>query len=381
MSAKCCVLIAAVFTAVPLFAAGGQNVIAPGDTLKISVLGEPDHSKQVIVDDDGRISLPLVKDIQVAGLTTTAAAAAVADKLGKFIKNPDVTVELIQRARRQVTVAGPVKTPGVYPIERETRVMEVIGLAGGFLAGADRSKVTITRRGSAEPINCNLEAFLAGTQPDANVVLQDGDVIQVPESAPTLGTVFVYGAVRLPGQPVMLREGMKVSQAISAAGGIVPEQADLTRATVKRSGQNEPIQIDLAKSLAGDPAADITLQSGDVVTVPTIEQMGTFTIIGGVARSGDYPLKKDMTVSKAIAAAGGQTPRAKISEIRLTRMDNSGVSRSTRIDLSKISEGSEPDVALQPGDTIFVPEQAERQDSTRWLAIGISLLGILLRGR
>ncbi|HOP80629.1 MAG TPA: polysaccharide biosynthesis/export family protein, partial [Armatimonadota bacterium] len=140
-----------------------QSTISPGDTLRITVLGEPEHSKDVVVGDDGRISLPLAKDIEVAGLTTSAAAEAIANSLGKYLKNPNVTVEVTQKARKLVTVTGQVRTPGVYPIELETTLMEVIGLAGGFTEMADTANVTVTRRESLEPISCNLQSFLIGT--------------------------------------------------------------------------------------------------------------------------------------------------------------------------------------------------------------------------
>ncbi|HPP74952.1 MAG TPA: polysaccharide biosynthesis/export family protein [Armatimonadota bacterium] len=355
-----------------------QSTISPGDTLRITVLGEPEHSKDVVVGDDGRISLPLAKDIEVAGLTTSAAAEAIANSLGKYLKNPNVTVEVTQKARKLVTVTGQVRTPGVYPIELETTLMEVIGLAGGFTEMADTANVTVTRRESLEPISCNLQSFLIGTDETANVRLQDGDVILVPEKSPTLGIVFVYGAVNQPGQPIQLREGMRISQAISAAGGILPAQAELTRATLKRQGEPEPIPIDLAKALAGDLSADLVLNSGDTITVPTIEQTGTYTIYGAVANSGEFPLKSNMTISKVVALAG-TTGNANMSDLRITRSSEGGTLQAIKVDLKKISAGKAEDVAIQPGDTIYVTERAERRDLTRWLALGLTLIGILIR--
>ncbi|MBI2843056.1 MAG: SLBB domain-containing protein [Armatimonadetes bacterium] len=356
-----------------------QGAIGPGDTLKITVLGEADYPRQVIVEDDGRIALPLAKDIRVSGMTMSEAAVAIAQKLSKFIKNPDVTVELIQKARKLVTVSGQVRTPGVYPLERESRLMEVIGLAGGFLETADQSKVTVTRWDSPEPVKCDLLAFLAGSRPDANVVLQDGDVILVPEKTPTLGNVFVFGAVRQPGLAIQIREGMRVSQAISAAGGIIPETADPARAMVKRQGQDEPVQFELAKALAGDPTSDLLLQAGDTITIPTMEQIGTFTIVGAVANSGEFPVRPNMTVQKALAAAGGPRQGAKLTQVRLTRTDQAGNKQSVKIDLVRVADGKTQDVAVLPGDTLFVPERPPRQDMPRLIAVGVSLLALLLR--
>lgn len=380
MSVKFLILFFTIAMVAPAAFAGAaeSNVIGPGDTIRISVLNEPDQSRQVVVDSDGCIALPLAKGIHIAGLTTTEAASVVAQALNKYMKNPDVMIETVEKARRSVTITGQVRTPGVYPLQPATRLMEAIGLAGGLSEAADTSGVSVTRRGSTEPIICDLKQFLAGDLESANIILEDGDVILVPESNPTVGVVFVYGAVRQPGQPVQIREGMRVSQAISAAGGLVFEQADLTKATLKHEGQNDTVQIDLGKAMANDTTADLLLQPGDMITVPLLEQGGSYTIFGAVNNSGEFPIKGKMTVSKAIATAGTSS-RAKISSLKLTRTDSDGKLQSMAIDLNKITNGKSQDVALQSGDTIYVPERAEGIDKGRLFAIGITLLGILLR--
>jgi polysaccharide export outer membrane protein len=380
MSAKFLLLVFIVtISLVPALAiSADQSTIGPGDTLKITVLGEPDQSKQVVVDDDGRISLPLVKDFQVSGLTTSAAADAIAEKLKAFIKNPDVTVEMAAKALKRVTLNGQVKTPGVYPIERGTRLMQVIGLAGGLLESANTSGVSVTRSGQAQPITCNLQTFIAGGDEAANVVLQDGDVVTVPERTPAVGTVFVYGAVKTPGQPIVMREGMRVSQAVSAAGGILPDQADPNRAALKHEGQADSTQIDLAKALSGDQTADLVLKHGDTITIPTVEKTGTYTVFGAVTNSGEFPLRSNMTVTNALALASVAN-NAKVTDVRLTRNDSAGKSQAIKVDVKRVSSGQDTDVALQPGDTIYVPQQAQRDLPTRWLAIGVSIIGILLR--
>lgn len=376
-SARFLILVAILSMAVlPVCLLAAESTIAPGDTIRITVLGEPDQSKQVVVDDDGRIALPLAKDIQVAGKTTSQAATEIARALSGFIKNPDVTVEMVQRVKRQVTVAGQVRNPGVYALERDTRLMEVLGLAGGMTEAADPAKVTVTRRDTSEPIKCDLQSFLAGNMDTANVILQDGDVILIPERSPSIGTVFVYGPVRQPGVPIQIREGMRVSEAVSSAGGIIPELADTTRCTIRRANAPEPITIDLSRALAGDPSADITLMAGDTITVPTIEQSGTFTIFGSVANPGEFPIKGRMTVAKAVASAGA-TPRAKITDVTLTRTDASNKTESMKINLKQVTEGRIADVTVQPGDTIYVPEGRERPDLIRLLGLGVGIAALI----
>jgi protein involved in polysaccharide export with SLBB domain len=236
----------------------------------------------------------------------------------------------------------------------------------------------VTRSGQAQPITCNLQTFIAGGDEAANVVLQDGDVVTVPERTPAVGTVFVYGAVKTPGQPIVMREGMRVSQAVSAAGGILPDQADPNRAVLKHEGQADSTQIDLAKALSGDQTADLVLKHGDTITIPTVEKTGTYTVFGAVTNSGEFPLRSNMTVTNALALASVAN-NAKVTDVRLTRNDSAGKSQAIKVDVKRVSSGQDTDVALQPGDTIYVPQQAQRDLPTRWLAIGVSIIGILLR--
>lgn len=364
------------FLAAQAVADTSTTVISAGDTIRITVLGEPDQTKQVLVDSNGMIALPLVKDVHVAGMTTPEAAADIAGRLAKWIKNPDVTVELVQKVRRLVTVAGQVKNPGVYPADQDTRLMEIIGLAGGFGPEADSSKVRITRRGGESPINVNLDEFLAGKNEQANQTVREGDVILVPEKSPSLGNVFVYGSVKSPGLPIQLHDGMRVSHAVSAAGGVVPEMADLARCEIRHKDGSAPVTVDLTKALAGDQDADVLLAAGDTVTVPTQQQTGTYTILGAVNKSGEFPMKPNLTLFQAVAAAG--TPAgARLNDVQLARHITGTVKlRALKADLSKVASGKAEDLTLQPGDTIYVPQQHEKFDWLRILGLGLGAAAI-----
>lgn len=357
--------------------AAEQNLISIGDTLKITVLNEPAQTRDVVVDESGRISLPLAKDITVAGLSTSDAASAIALALGKYLKNPDVTVEIGQRVRKVVTITGQVRTPGVYTLEREVRLFEAVGLAGGFAETADLSRVNVTRRGGLQPMTCDMQAFLAGTLATGNISVEDGDVINVPEKNPASGTVFVYGAVKQPGVPISIRDGMRLSQAVSAAGGVLPDQADTTKATLVHQGQTQLVNLDLARALSGDPNCDIVLQPGDTVTVPGLQQVGTYTVYGAVTNSGEFPMKMKMTISKVVATAGA-APSAKIQNVRLTRVDQNGKTQSYQVDLAKVNNGTAADMEVQPGDTVYVPQQEQRQDVARWAAVALGLVALLI---
>lgn len=378
MPVRCFLLVSVLIVLASAAWAAGDSTIVPGDTIKITVLGEPEQTKEVVVDPDGRVALPLVKDIVVAGKTTADAASIIAEKLKTWIKNPDVTVDMVQKAKWQVTVAGQVKTPGVYAVPPGTRVMGAVGLSGGFLDGADQSKVRISRRGVATPIDSNILEFLAGRSIDDNPELREGDVILVPEKSPMLGNVFVFGSVKTPGQSVQLRDGMRVSQAISAAGGVVQEQADLSKVEIRRQGQPAPIRVDLAKAMGGDAAADVPLKPGDSINVPMVEQTGTFTVYGAVVRQGEFPLKGNMTVAKAVASCG-LSDRAKISGVMVRRVSGAGQNpQGISVDLTRVAQGKSQDVPLQAGDTIYVPEKGEKTNWGQLLGIGVGIAALLV---
>lgn len=226
-------------------------------------------------------------------------------------------------------------------------------------------------------MTCDMQAFLAGTLATGNISVEDGDVINVPEKNPASGTVFVYGAVKQPGVPISIRDGMRLSQAVSAAGGVLPDQADTTKATLVHQGQTQLVNLDLARALSGDPNCDIVLQPGDTVTVPGLQQVGTYTVYGAVTNSGEFPMKMKMTISKVVATAGA-APSAKIQNVRLTRVDQNGKTQSYQVDLAKVNNGTAADMEVQPGDTVYVPQQEQRQDVARWAAVALGLVALLI---
>lgn len=155
--------------------------IGPEDLLDISVWKNPELSRTVPVRPDGKVSLPLVNDIQAAGLTPTALRQQLIDRLAEFIPAPEVAVIVREVHSMKVAVVGSVKTPGRYEIKSAATVLEMIALAQGFTDFASRDRIVILRRenGESKRIPFNYRKVAAGDE-QANLVVQPGDIIVVP---------------------------------------------------------------------------------------------------------------------------------------------------------------------------------------------------------
>jgi polysaccharide export outer membrane protein len=159
-----------------------KYVIGPEDVLSIHVWKEDALTRQVPVRSDGRISLPLIDEVQAAGLTPLQLKEKLTVRLKEFIDNPSVSVIVTEANSQKVYVSGEVKTPGVYQLRGETRLLQVIPMAGGFTEWADQKKVLIIRKEGEKDrrIVVNYKKIVSGEDMSANIVLKPGDTIIVP---------------------------------------------------------------------------------------------------------------------------------------------------------------------------------------------------------
>ena len=156
--------------------------IGPEDVLNISVWKEPTISNTVPVRPDGKISLPLINDVQAAGLTPSALAGAITEKLKKFITDPQVTVIVTAVNSQRVYVLGEVTRPGAFPMIPGMRVLQLLSDAGGFTAFANRRNIHIVRMENGKQVKYpfNYNDALKGDKPEQNIVLKSGDTVVVP---------------------------------------------------------------------------------------------------------------------------------------------------------------------------------------------------------
>ncbi|HYK34831.1 polysaccharide biosynthesis/export family protein [Alloacidobacterium sp.] len=154
--------------------------IGVGDVLHITVWEEPQLTETAVVRPDGKVSMPLVTEVDVAGLTPEAAQQVLTDRLVKFVHKPRVTVTVQEIHSRMVYITGEVQRPGAYPLMDSMNVVQLVARAGGLTDFAKQKKVYVLRGSTSARVNVNYEKVLKGQAPQQNVELAPGDTVVVP---------------------------------------------------------------------------------------------------------------------------------------------------------------------------------------------------------
>lgn len=157
-------------------------VIGPQDVLDIDVWKEAELTRSVPVRPDGKISLPLLNDVQAAGLTPTQLSEEITTDLKKFITDPQVTVIVTQINSQRVYILGEMTRPGAYPLLPGMTVLQALSSAGGFTPFANMKKIYVLRNegGKQEKFPFNYKDVVKGKNAGENIVLKAGDQIVVP---------------------------------------------------------------------------------------------------------------------------------------------------------------------------------------------------------
>lgn len=157
-------------------------IIGAQDVLDISVWKEAELTRSVPVRPDGKISLPLLNDVQAAGLTPTQLASQLTTDFKKFVTDPQVTVIVTAINSRRVYILGEAGRPGAYPLLPQMTVLQALSSAGGFTQFANVKKIYVLRSENGKQVKYpfNYKEVIAGKEADQNIVLQPGDTIVVP---------------------------------------------------------------------------------------------------------------------------------------------------------------------------------------------------------
>src|SRR5688572_20585255 len=158
-----------------------EYTIGPEDVLDISVWKNPELSRKVPVRPDGRVSLPLINDIQAAGLTPSELREQLAKRLAEYVPSAEVSVIVSEVQSLKVAVVGAVKTPGRFMLKSPATVLECIALAQGLTEFANRERIVVLRQnnGSTQRIPFNYRKVSEGDEQD-NFFVRPGDIIVVP---------------------------------------------------------------------------------------------------------------------------------------------------------------------------------------------------------
>jgi len=264
--------------------------IGPGDDLDITVFGLPELSEHARVGNSGDISLPLIGNVHLAGLSGDEAQAVIARHLvdGHFVNNPNVSVYVREYTTEGISVIGEVNKPGVYSALGPDRLVDLVQTAGGLTDKAGKT-ITITHRDDPKhPITLTWSNDGSGMA-ENNIQLLPGDTVVISKA----GIVYVVGEVNRPGGFVITDNKMTASQVLVMAAGPTSIAALNRAKMIRRTPEGlKDLPLPLKKVLQAK-VPDMELQPDDIIWIPssrtkTIASQTTSTIIGSAATLAIY---------------------------------------------------------------------------------------------
>ena len=304
----------AMFAVATFAAPRDEYILGPSDVVKISVYENPEMLTETRIGENGKIHFPLLGEIAIGGLSIAEAENKIGDALrtGKFVPKPHVTLFVTAFRSQQVSVLGYVNRPGLYPIEKPTRLSEMLANAGGINpSGADVLTLTRVEAGQLKKIDINQNKAFGSGDVALDIPVRGGDVIFVPRAP----QYYIYGEVQHPGY-LRLEQDMTVTQALAGGGGVTARGSE-TRIRISRRDRTS------GKTQTYDAPLDAPVLADDVIFVPATQ----FYIYGEIQRPGPYRIEPHMNLTQAIAVGGGPTGRGSETSVRISRRDKDGKMR------------------------------------------------------
>jgi polysaccharide export outer membrane protein len=261
--------------------------VGPEDLLGIVIYGQDKLNRELRINGQGEIAMPLVGVVKVTGLTPQQIETRLGELYNaQFLVNPQVTVVVKEFRYQRVSVTGAVAKPGIYELIGPRSLLEVLSLAGGLVsqassipagdvvnvirlqkapepAGTSKAGTSPTSPPPAETVVIDLRRLVSGQSPDLNIMVANGDVVHVPFA----DTAYVMGAVKKPGS-VAVKENLTVSQAVALVGGVEPLLGTNNITIMRFDKQGNPISIKAnLKSIIARNEPDIPIKGSDVVMV------------------------------------------------------------------------------------------------------------------
>lgn len=236
---NCSLLLVVLLLMLPMQQSIATNSIGPDDVLRISVYGHEDLRTETRVSSDGRINFPLIGELDASGKSSMELEETIAVRLinGGFIHEAQVSVTVLEHVSQQVSVLGNVKTPGRYPLDSDSSIVDLIAMAGGIdELGDNKAVVTRTVNGKPQRQELNLRVYLEDAESIAPFKMHQGDVVYIPK-APLF---YIYGEVQRPGS-YRVEPGITVLKALSIGGGLTLRGTE-NGIVIKRKDENGTLQ-------------------------------------------------------------------------------------------------------------------------------------------
>lgn len=288
---------------IPPGAAHSAYILGPGDQISLFVEDLPEEftNKTFRIDTNGEVSLPVIGHLQVAGLSIARLETECRDRLKHILKDPQVSVSLVNFGSQPISVLGAVNSPGIRQLEGSKTLFEVLSSAGGLRQDAGyEAKITRSLQRGPIPLpqaqtdpasqtsiaSVNLNDIIKATNPAENIQILPGDAISVPRAE----LVYVIGSVQRAGG-FALNEHSSISalQAVSLAEGLQKTAAS-DRARILREVPNSPTRLEIAinlKRLMNGQSPDVKLLPNDILFVPNsngkVAEQRTIEVLVGAA--------------------------------------------------------------------------------------------------
>jgi len=333
-------------------------LVGPGDQLNINFYGKESESFDVTVDREGRISIPDLTPVQVAGLTFAEVKALINAKVEQEVIGVKAFVSLGQLRSIRILVLGEAYKPGSYSVSSLTTVSHALFVSGGVSDIASLRNIQVKRAGKVVS-NFDLYDLLIKGDSSKDIVLKPGDVVFVPSVG---SQVTVEGLVKRPAI-FELKQGETAKQLLNMAGGLKPE-AYAKNVVVERfnNQRKEILSVDFSKS-----NINYIPQDGDRVRFNSVssQYQNSISLIGAVARPGNYQWYQGKRISDVLKSVRGDLlPQADLSYGLLIRETNiNGDIEAHQFDVAQaIIKNADNNLALKANDKIIIFSRFEEKE-------------------
>lgn len=335
-------------------------ILGPGDTLDVLLYGSQNHTYQMVVGRDGRISFPQLGPINVGGQLFSAAQSEIQSRVAHQIIGVHASVTMEETRSIQIFVMGDAYQPGSYTMSALGTITSALYMAGGVRKAGSLRKVELKRNGALVRTLDLYDLLIHGSTVD-DVKLLEGDVVFVPPTGPT---VAIDGQVKRPAI-YELKNETTPGQMIALAGGLTAD-ADTSKATVTRiqpNGERVVVPLDLTAA----SGAQEGLRNGDLIDVPRLRPTLDSTVIlqGHVYTAGPYAYRPGMRLSDIIHSVDDVKPSADLHYVLIRRElppDRHVEALSADLAAALAAPQSSADVPLMPRDQITVFDLSSARD-------------------
>lgn len=360
-----------------LFVASAQQgefdkirLIAPNDTLLITVLEDKNLTTLVTVRKDGKITFPLIGEIEAASLTVPELTAKIKEALANYFRDPHVNIVISESKKEVIYVIGEVQNPGQFEVPYPMSALRALTLAGGSkIESADLANARLIKNSEngRQVIPMDLSQYTKNSEESEESEENDkehekfkmasGDILIIPSLFES-EQVNILGYVHKPGR-YKVKGKLKFIEALAVAGGAIEELTDLSNVKLIRKGgqivdvnyQNQSRDGNNGNN-GNNRATSIEVIPGDTIVVLDGRRLN---ILGYVNNPGRYQVKGQVDIVEALSMAGGPVEEeANLKKIRILRSDG----KKEVINASQIWKGKRKDknILLNPGDTLIVPK-------------------------